>query len=49
MRNYAKGKELPKIQSIPPHQLDVVVVVSWCRHVWLLVKLDLFIDDVTAD
>lgn len=27
------------IQNIPPHQWSMVVVVSWCVHVWLPVKL----------
>lgn len=34
-----EGKELLMIQSIPPHQWSMVVVVSWCGHVWLPMEL----------
>ena len=36
---YGEGKELLMIQNIPPHQWSMVVVVSWCRHVWLPIEL----------
>ncbi len=36
---YGEGKELLMILSIPPHQWSMVVVVSWCGHVWLPVEL----------
>lgn len=35
---YGEGKELPMIQSIPPHQWSMVVVVLWRGHVWLLME-----------
>ena len=36
---YGEGKELLMIQNIPPHQWSMVVVVSWCGHVWLPMEL----------
>ena len=36
---YGEGKELLMIQSIPPNQWSMVVVVSWRGHVWLPMEL----------
>lgn len=34
-KEYREGKELLMIQSIPPNQWIMVVVVSWCGHAYL--------------